>query len=204
VNSEDEDEHPFGPEQMLRVFRSELEQLTAALSFAWTDSSLKNFSLVREFEASFESAAFGCFDVAGLSIDLQLQLRGLGDGAPPVVADPFPSKLLSSTAMRQHLPDLATDNPHPGFEVVGPLLLEGSLAMALRNGGPYSGMEAARALHLATEFRSELIGTRFEDLFVVAGCNWSPWFYDVAWDHGWIMTDFGTAQAYLLCASGND
>jgi hypothetical protein len=168
---------------------------------------------------AFDAVAFGCFDVDGWHVrgepepsNSRVQVMDFPPGSPRFVlpggtaevVDPLASRLLSSQTIQQHFPQLASDAAELGFSMIDPLLFDGSLAIALRDGGPYRGIPAPDALRLASSFREDLVGTRFDDLLVLTGAGWSEWFRGLYWDHGWIIIDTQAARTYLLCLTGED
>jgi hypothetical protein len=182
----------------------------AELTFFAVEDPLAESELVAAFATAFESHAFASFTIEGLTAGLKRTLQSCGNRVRGNL-DPYVHRLMSSQAVRTRLPELAIDQAHrlaeldsSWFEVLDPLLLEGSLAMALRDGGPYSRLPTTDSLRLALDFRTKLIGERYEDLQVVTGSGWTEWFYQIVWDYGWVMTDLRNLRIHLLCASGND
>lgn len=187
----------------------------ADLTFAYVQDSLAESDLVAAFGTSFESLAFASFEIGTVTKALLSTLKSVR--YPTGCVDPYVHRLLSSQAVRERLPELAIDEADaiadPDFAVFGvldPLSLEGSLAIALRDGGPYSGpgsgfsIPSIDAFHMAHVFRTNLIGDRFDNLHVATGHGWNDWFAEAGWDHGWLMTDLLEFRAHLLCVSGID
>lgn len=58
---------------------------------------------------------------------------------------------------------------------------------------------------MATAAVAAIIGDRYED-FRVDACHdaWTPWFFDVAWDHTLVLTDSATAEVTVLCITDTD
>lgn len=93
------------------------------------------------------------------------------------------------------------------FEQTTPLTLDGDLAGALVWGGAYGRFEGshADAKRLGLEVCRQLFGDRWEDVRVhESTAPWSPWFWDVAWDHSWVVTDLRTQQLTLVALTDTD
>ncbi|MDX8053498.1 hypothetical protein SK571_29355 [Lentzea sp. BCCO 10_0798] len=87
------------------------------------------------------------------------------------------------------------------------LSLDGMLAWVLVNGGAHKAYEgpAREAKALAVTATEALTQNRFEDFHVhVSRDAWTPWFYDVAWDHTYVLTDLANAEITVLCITDTD
>lgn len=120
------------------------------------------------------------------------------------------TELLRSDGVRQSAPALGSfDAPAAvkTFDQTGALSLDGDLAAALVWGGAYGefGGSQADAKRLGVDACRALFGDRYEDVCVHRSrAPWSPWFFDVAWDNSWIITDLRTQQMTLLCLTDTD
>ena len=89
----------------------------------------------------------------------------------------------------------------------GALMLEGMLAHEIVTGGAYHAFEgsAAEAKDLAARVVDELIGRRYEDIRVdETFAAWTPWFFEIAWDHTLVLTDYARAEMTVLCITDTD
>jgi hypothetical protein len=122
--------------------------------------------------------------------------------------------LFGSPGLRNALPELAVPEPFPISsppefpQSYGDLLtLDGEIATNLVRGGAYRRFSgpATEAKRIASAAVAEWTQDRFED-FQVFGSDapWTPWFYDVAWDHTWILIDRCNREATVLCATDTD
>ena len=108
--------------------------------------------------------------------------------------------LFDSPAIRSALPELLIPDPYPitkppqFFEsATGTFTLAGELASALLRGGPYIRFpgSAAEASQLASAGLADLVGDRYEQFRVFQSeAPWTPWFFDIAWEHTWILADY--------------
>lgn len=206
----------------MHVDRQRIREAATDISFVLVEDPLAKSDLIAAFRSSFESMEFVSFAIEGSTTALARALKSYGHGCRGQV-DPYVYRLLSSDAMRAGVPDLALGNPmidpdktmfdvidptvdypYGMFDVIDALYLEASLAVALRDGGPYAGMPGADALRLSHDFCTKLIAERYDDFHIDTGDGWCDWFEHGGWDHGWIITDLGMSRVHLLCASGND
>lgn len=122
----------------------------------------------------------------------------------------FIEQLLTSDALASALPELLpinADLSQAGFAASSALILDGQIAGALVYGGPYRDFEGshADAKRIGVEVCSELMSERYEDFRVdSAGGSWSEWFYQVAWDRTWILTDRRNERVTLICITDTD
>lgn len=89
----------------------------------------------------------------------------------------------------------------------GALTLDGILATKIVQGGAYRSFAgtAAEAKRLADEAVVALTGRRYEDFRLDQTFRaWTPWFYDIAWDHTLVLTDYGNAEVVALCVTDTD
>lgn len=89
----------------------------------------------------------------------------------------------------------------------GALKLDGILATIIVQGGAYRAFSgtAAQAKHLADEAAADLTGRRYEDFRLDQTHEpWTPWFFDVAWDHTMVLTDYRNAEITVLCITDTD
>jgi hypothetical protein len=94
----------------------------------------------------------------------------------------------------------------PAFRTIGAFELEGALAHTLLTGGAYTrgvGSEE-RARLIAREFLDALLEDRLScTVFVLEGA-WTPWFFDVAWDHSYVLIDPGARSWWTLFMTDTD
>jgi len=121
--------------------------------------------------------------------------------------------LVDSPVVRRDLAALEIprqlDRAPSGLEEVpgGALKLDGILATIIVQGGAYEAFRgsAAQAKQLADEAVAHLTGRRYEDFRLDRSHeSWTPWFYDVAWDHTLILTDYRNAEMTVLCITDTD
>ncbi|MEQ4210447.1 hypothetical protein [Actinopolymorpha sp. B9G3] len=89
----------------------------------------------------------------------------------------------------------------------GALNLDGILATIIVRGGAYKSFQrsAAEAKRLADEAVAALTGRRYEDFRLDRTHEpWTPWFFDVAWDHTLVLTDYRKAEMTVLCVTDTD
>lgn len=89
----------------------------------------------------------------------------------------------------------------------GALKLDGILATIIVQGGAYRAFSgtAAQAKDLADEAAADLTGRRYEDFRLDQTHEpWTPWFFDVAWDHTLVLTDYRNAEVTVLCITDTD
>ncbi|GGU51343.1 hypothetical protein [Lentzea flava] len=96
-----------------------------------------------------------------------------------------------------------------GFEPqwAGSLCLDGVLAGLIVTGGAYERYKgpAAEAKALAVAAVEALTQNRFADFRVdISTVAWTPWFYDIAWDHTLVLTDLANAELTVLCITDTD
>jgi hypothetical protein len=85
--------------------------------------------------------------------------------------------------------------------------LTGILATIIVQGGAYKAFQgsAAQAKDLADEAVADLTGRRYEDFRLDQTYEpWTPWFYNVAWDHTLVLTDYRNAELTILCITDTD
>ena len=93
------------------------------------------------------------------------------------------------------------------FEWSSPFMLAGSLAWALAAGGPYErhrggSVDAKRIADAASE---ELLLTDYDSpLFFTSHIAWSDFFFDVAWDHAWILVHQQRRLVHAILATDTD
>ena len=122
----------------------------------------------------------------------------------------FIEQLLTSDALSTALPALVPIEAEPiaaTFAESSPLLLDGQLAAALVEGGPYQNFDKsqAEAKRVGVEVCKELIGDRYEDFRVDrSSASWSKWFHGTFWDGTWIITDKRSQRLTLLCLTDTD
>ncbi|MCA9317198.1 MAG: hypothetical protein KDB73_17045 [Planctomycetes bacterium] len=129
----------------------------------------------------------------------------------PVPPSRFAPVILSYPAVTERL---AAVLDHPDlsllvkFEEVSPLALDGLLAAQLVDGGAYSSPRdypQKRAKELGAGFCRTLFGERYEDVQVAhADFAWSRWFFDIAWDRTWVISDKREQRVTVLCTSDTD
>ena len=93
------------------------------------------------------------------------------------------------------------------FDLTSTLHLDGDLAGALVRGGAYQKFDGthADAKRLGADVCHQVFGDAWEDVRVhQSTAPWSPWFFGVAWDHSWIITNMRTKQMTLLCLTDTD
>jgi hypothetical protein len=120
--------------------------------------------------------------------------------------------LLGSKVVRKSLPELQIPRELTGdlgFEQrwAGSLCLDGILAGVIVTGGAYKAYQgpAREAKALAAAAVEALTQNRFEDFRLdVSDEPWSPWFFDIAWDHTLVLTDFANAELTVLCITDTD
>ena len=123
-------------------------------------------------------------------------------------------RLFDSAAVRTALSRLLIPDPYPIVKppqfhqsVTGTFTLAGKLAFALVRGGAYDRFSgsAAEAMRLAVAGVDDLVGDRHECFRVFhSRAPWTPWFYDVAWDDTWIVTDYERLLVSILCKTDTD
>ena len=118
--------------------------------------------------------------------------------------------LLTAPALAETLPELYANGPLADsldFRDASALGLDGSIASVLTWGGAYvqfvgSGADAKR---MGQDFSDEIIGDRYDEFRLhISGVPWCPWFFDIAWDHTWIITDLRDQRVLLLCITDTD
>lgn len=85
--------------------------------------------------------------------------------------------------------------------------MDGDLAAQLKWGGAYNSFDGtgADAKRLGLAFSTDIIGDRYDDFRVDHTHEaWSPWFFNVAWDHTWIITDKRHERVTLFCVTDTD
>lgn len=150
--------------------------------------------------------AFLQLDLAGIDDEVRRCLQMFRGSGFHGVLDAWGDHLLTSQSFQSAAPELVPEPLDHGkrFTIVDPLLLEGAVAAALRDGGPYRQLGSPQAVQTARQFRETLIGERFDDLCVLEGF-WDPWFlWEDGWSHGWLITDLAASRAYLLCMTATD
>jgi hypothetical protein len=86
-----------------------------------------------------------------------------------------------------------------------PLLLAGSIARALAEGGAYAKLPGIRAKQLGDAFAHRLLQDRYEDfLLFESGVAWSNFFHDIAWDGTWVLIDKRNHLIHILMATDTD
>lgn len=119
-------------------------------------------------------------------------------------------QLLESEAVQRVAPVLGTFEARAAsrtFEQTSSLHLDGDLADALVQGGAYEEFEGsyADAKRLGLEVCRQMFGDGWEDVRVHRStASWSPWFFGVAWDRSWVVTDLRTQRMTLLCLTDTD
>jgi hypothetical protein len=121
----------------------------------------------------------------------------------------FPEHFLLSRAVAGALPDLCKDpiTESFGFEWGSAFTLAGELAQTLSIGGAYVKHEggAGDAFAVADNFRRSLFGDRFDEVLVLKSHKaWSAWFYDIAWDHTWLVLDKRLSVVSVLAVTDTD
>jgi hypothetical protein len=98
--------------------------------------------------------------------------------------------------------------PPQFFEsATGTFTLAGELASALLRGGAYIRFpgSAAEASQLASAGLADLVGDRYEQFRVFQSeAPWTPWFFDIAWEHTWILADYERLEVSVLCKTDTD
>jgi len=120
--------------------------------------------------------------------------------------------LLGSSALAEALPELGgvafAQTPDESFRAVDPVLLDGTLAAALRWGGAHESFadRPAAAKDLGVAVDAAVVGRRYGDVRLHVGGApwWSPWFRGVAWDGTWVVTDLARREVLLVCATDTD
>jgi hypothetical protein len=122
--------------------------------------------------------------------------------------------LFDSQAMRTAVPELRIPDPYPTTEPPqflelpkGTRALVEDLASALLHGGAYRHFPgpAADALEVVSTGLADLMGRRRQHFRVFQShAPWTPWFFDVAWDHTWILADYQRLEASVLCMTDTD
>jgi len=52
---------------------------------------------------------------------------------------------------------------------------------------------------------ADLVGDRYEQFRVFQSeAPWTPWFFDIAWDHTWILADYERLEVSVLCKTDTD
>jgi hypothetical protein len=128
-------------------------------------------------------------------------------------ADEAFRSLLGSSAVRTALPELLIPVPYPIADPprfrqspTGTFTLAGELASALVRGGAYARFPGspAEAMRLAAAGVADLVGDRHYSKVFQSLEPWTPWFYDVAWDHTWIVADSERLLVSILCKTDTD
>ena len=95
----------------------------------------------------------------------------------------------------------------PPFHAAGAFEFEGALAQLLLAGGAYTGGVGSEeeARRLAREFVDAIVEDRrlLCTVFVLEGA-WTPWFFDVMWDHTYILMDRGARCWWTLFMTDTD
>lgn len=121
--------------------------------------------------------------------------------------------LFDHPVVRRDLTDLqipAELDRVPGglWEVAGGALkLDGILATTIVQGGAYGAYRgsAAEAKQLADAAVADLTGRRYEDFRLDESYSaWTPWYFDVAWDHTLVLTDYRYAEITVICITDTD
>ncbi|WP_439661419.1 hypothetical protein ACSHWB_07895 [Lentzea sp. HUAS TT2] len=114
-------------------------------------------------------------------------------------------------AVREGLSELqvppSPDTSSLGQEWAGTLCLDGTLAGVIVLGGAYKTYEGPvhEAKALAVGAVEALMQSRYEQFTLhTSRAPWTPWFHDVAWDHTYVLTDFGNAEITVLCITDTD
>lgn len=147
--------------------------------------------------------------VAGFDIDLP-------DNAPhnPWIGPhrneyPLADMLVRSACFADALPEVASRgvSDDTGFQWLSSLQLDGSLGAALWRGGAYETFRGtpAAAKAMGAAVCTSLFGDRYEDIRVdYSRAAWSGWFYDVACDNTWVITDRRDRHMTVLCVTDTD
>lgn len=112
----------------------------------------------------------------------------------------IPERLERSTAQQR---DLGV----AGLRHSDILTLDGLLAGILVGGGAYERFRgsAAEAKDLGDAVVRDLTGRRYEDFrLATSHAPWTPWFFDVAWDYTFTLTDVANAEMVVLCITDTD
>lgn len=86
-------------------------------------------------------------------------------------------------------------------------MLDGILATIIVNGGAYKAFQrpSAQAKQLADAAVADLTGRRYEDFRLDRTfAPWTPWVFDVAWDHALVLTDYKNAEMTVICITDTD
>lgn len=71
------------------------------------------------------------------------------------------------------------------------------------NTGPHNSTSEPR--RLADEAVANLTGRRYGDFRLdLTHKSWAPWFFNVAWDHTFALTDYRNAEITVLCITDTD
>ena len=121
----------------------------------------------------------------------------------------FVQCLIASDGLSEALPMVVEGgvNRQVRFSYSSPLTLDGDLAAQLTWGGAYTsfGAGGAVAKRIGAAFSADVIGDRYEDFRIDhTHESWSPWFFDVAWDRTWVITDRRDQRVTLLCLTDTD
>jgi len=145
--------------------------------------------------------------VAGFDIDLPDHAPNNPWIGPDRNEYPLADMLVRSPAfaLPEVVPSGAADDT--GFHWLSSLQLDGSLGAALWRGGAYEKFPGtpAAAKAAGAAVCASLFGDRYEDIRVdYSRAAWSGWFYAVASDNTWVVTDRRDRHMTVLCVTDTD
>jgi hypothetical protein len=118
---------------------------------------------------------------------------------------------LSSPEVVAACPELRIETPLKGapvFQEVSLYAMEGELTYLLLVGGAYTAFQGTvdEARVLSRRFMEALCGPELHlgRLAWASKTPWTPWFFDLAWDHTFLICDHGSRRVILLCVTDTD
>ncbi len=118
---------------------------------------------------------------------------------------------LSTPEVSAACPELRIETPPkrpPVFHEVSPYAMEGALTSLLLVGGAYTAFPGTvdEARDLSRRFMETLCGPALHlgRQAWASTTPWTPWFYDLAWDHTFLIRDHHVRRMILLCVTDTD
>ena len=91
---------------------------------------------------------------------------------------------------------------------IGPLVANAvgvAFPRRIRGRGPQVPCEWGHPSRAVASRAVQLIGRRYEDIRVDESfAAWTPWFFEIAWDHTLVLTDYARAEVTVLCITDTD
>jgi len=120
------------------------------------------------------------------------------------------AKILTSYDIKTSIPDLNIGEQLDcvtNFNPIDPFILDGSIASVIFSGGAYEDFYGSPrdAKNLAQELCEFIFEDRVLGIEVFhTNTPWCSWFFDVAWDHTWLIFDSSLNKIWLICITDTD